>query len=315
MCEVAHNLYFMIDVNIGLNSYRLPLYWDNITLQEGIELHALCSKSIPKKLSEKYDIILNIKSRADQVAELELWAKDVSEDYTEDQLPRFVKALLNFWSIPYEVTDKCTNESLIQIFVDYIELFVIGILNNGVGYHPLGIDGFKIDNKPVLFPEPKQIGENTIPMYNLTTIQFCECADLINLINTQGFHLMPFFVSTLLQDGVYDEDVVLDNAKLFLNAPMNYVWESVAKFNVFNDYVVNRFTNVFKSGGSKSGVKLSNSWRKFIIDIHTKSNYLYELSAIENSRILHTLEVSDRESEVIEYQNKLNEEHLKKSKK
>ena len=305
----------MIDVNIGLNSYRLPLYWDNITLQEGIELHALCSKSIPKKLSEKYDIILNTKSRADQVAELELWAKDVSEDYTEDQLPRFVKALLNFWNIPYEVTDKCTNESLIQIFVDYIELFVIGILNNGVGFEPLGIDGFILEKDTYVFPEPKQIGQEHIPMYNLTTIQFCECSDLLMFISTQGFHLMPFFVSTLLQDGYYNEDEVLDNAETFKSLPMSKVWECVGAFNGFNNYVSKRFTNVFKSGGSKSGVKLSNSWRKFIIDIHTKSNYLYELSAIENSRILHTLEVADRESEVIEYQNKLNEEHLKKSKK
>jgi len=305
----------MIDVNIGLNSYRLPLYWDNITLQEGIELHALCSKSIPKKLKEKYDIILNTKSRADQVAELELWAKDVSEDYTKDQLPRFVKALLNFWSIPYEVTDKCTNESLIQIFLDYIELFVVGILNNGVGFEPLGIDGFILDKDTYVFPEPKQIGQEHIPMYNLTTIQFCECSDLLMFISTQGFHLMPFFVSTLLQDGYYNEDEVLDNAETFNSLPMNKVWECVGAFNGFNNYVSKRFTNVFKSGGSKSGIKLSNSWRKFIIDIHTKSNYLYELSAIENSRILHTLEVSDRESEVIEYQNKLNEEHLKKSKK
>jgi len=304
----------MIDVNIGLNSYRLPLYWDNITLQEGIELHSLCKKSLPTKLQEKYDIILNIKDKEELNKELVEWSESITDDYLEDQLPIFIKSLLNFWSIPYDVTDKCTNESLIQIYIDYIELFVIGILNNGTGYHPLGIDGFKVNDNPLVFPEDKQIGDTTIPMYNLTTVQFCECSDLLMLVNTQGFQLMPFFVSTLLQDGEYDEDVVLDNANIFLQIPMSYVWESIAKFNTFNNYVTNRFSNVFKSGGSKSGVKLSNSWRKFIIDIHTKSNYQYKIEAIENSRILHTLEVSDRESEVIEYQNKVQEEQLKKSK-
>jgi hypothetical protein len=299
----------MIDLRIGLNEYKLPLDWRDITLYDATQLHSVCLKSIPTKLKEKYAVILSSIDEDDCNARIKEWSEDLDDSYV-DELLVFVSKVYEHFKVDVSQT---TDESKLEIYVTYLELFVIGILHNGAGYEQIGFEEFEHNNKFYELPEHKVIAEDLIPMYDLLTIQFTECADILSYIPSQGFKLMPFFISTLVMEGFYDEDTVLDNAKEFQSLPMDIVWECVNEFQNFHNYCYNRFTNLFKPSKGGGKAKLSNSWRNLIIDKHLSSRI--PVDEIENSRILDTMEVSDRESEVTEYQNKIQEEATKKAKK
>ena len=81
-------------------------------------------------------------------------------------------------------------------------------------------------------------------------------------------------------------------------------------FNEFCTYIEKRFTELFSTGGikaKKAGAGVNNTWNGFINDIYSKSGYLLQRELIEHSRALEWLEVKNREAELIEYQNKINE--------
>ena len=82
-------------------------------------------------------------------------------------------------------------------------------------------------------------------------------------------------------------------------------------FSQFATYIEKRFTGLFSSKGikqSKVSNGFTNNWSGFIIDIYSKSNYTLPLELIKQDRALEWLEVKDREANLIEQQNKLNEE-------
>jgi hypothetical protein len=293
----------MISLKIAHSTYTIPTRWDEITLSKAVLFHELCKK-LPDPLKQKHDLYSSTKTEEKDFIhwDSELTDSDLKEIYA------FYDRVLIFWTgIDQDTLNQTSNDSKTQAYMNYFELFVIGILNNGAGYDSIGMDSFVFHEITYILPPPKMIGEFKEVCSYLTTVQFCEAADLLTFMNDQanGLRLAAYFVAVLClkEKEQYNEDEMHRRAELFKDLPMNVVWEVVHLFSDFFNYVGNKFVHVFSGKGGKKGVTLTAGWQGFIQDIYIKSNYSLSLQVIRNARVLEWMETKDREANILNIQN------------
>ena len=305
----------IINYTIGLDTYFMPYDWKEVKVSKSMEFYELVYDTIPNTLKQKYDIHIN--KAYDKEALLEKLFSKVDEIDYHKQLEAFIDKLLIFWSeVPELILESTSYESKYNIFELYIEKFVIDILHFGATYETQNIRAFKHNGKLYSAPKNKQIDKIIIPLEELTLVQFCEVADMINMLtNTKtSFNLVPYIIAIMYNTN-YDEQEVIDSIEDIIELPANYIFEAMALYNEFYSYCSNRFKNLFNSKPSKSKIKMDNSWNKFILDIYINAKYLIDIEEIKNSKAVHWLEVKDRETEILEYENKMQEEAIKNTKK
>ena len=213
-------------ITIGLHKYNIPYNWNEVTIKDGIEMYSFCYKNIPKKLKQKYDIILKSNDLDNDIKE---WQDTILESDIED-FSNFVTKVIHYFSkAPNNVLEYCSEESKQTIYTNYLERFVIDILFSGATYQPLGITKFKYKCKTYHLPKDKKIGDTIVPMYDLISMQFCECADLISLVNSgnDSFKYAPYVLAVLcLQDNeYYNEEMAIKRAKEFEGLNMDTLYE------------------------------------------------------------------------------------------
>ena len=218
----------MINVRIGQNTFEAASHWKEITLSQGVELHHICKTAMPKELMHKYDLIINSK---DLDRDIEDWSNELDASEIIKTFPKFYGKIIQFFTgCDNDTIDYTTIESRTNIFTLYFEKFVIGILFNGIGYNPLGITSFIHQKNEYFLPSDKRIGDLLVPCNDLTTVQFCESADLISYINKQerGFKYSAYVCAILClkKDEKYNEDTITNRAvREFNTLPMDIVWE------------------------------------------------------------------------------------------
>lgn len=302
---------------IGINSFTMPYNWKEVSVCKAIDFYSVVYESCPPKLKEKYNIHIN--KAYDKDALLEKLFKDVEPKDYNNQLERFIDRLLIFWcQVPKIILEETTYESKYNIFELYLEKFVIDIFHYGATYEPDNIRAFKFDGVVYSCAETKRIDKIVIPMEGMSLIQFCEVSDLINMLHNtkESFSLAPFIIGLIyLEKGTeYNEDKLVSNYELIKQMPSNYLFEAMNLYNEYYLYCEGRFKNLFNNKPSKSKIKMNNSWNKFITDIYISSNYLLDLEELKLEKAIKWLEVKDRESEVLEYENKMQEESIKNTK-
>lgn len=227
----------MIQVRIGNNTYEAASNWKEIQVYKAVELHNICKTQMPKELQKKYDLIIYSK---DLEKDIEDWTKELDESEIIKTFPKFYSKIIQFFTgADNDVMDYTTIESRTNIFTAYFEKFVVGILYNGLGYTNLGINTFIHKKKEYYLPAEKRLNDLLIPCNDISTVQFCESADLLSYINKQerGFKFAPYIVAILClqKDEKYNEDVITKRAESeFQYLPMDIIWEVFFCLDNFN---------------------------------------------------------------------------------
>jgi len=232
----------MIDLTIGLHQYKVPSNWSEMTVQNGIDFYAICKKRIPKLLNDKYDIQLNTKdSEYDLV--FQEWESKVTENFSMVEVPEFINYVLHYMgNVPMEVLYNTSIESKYNIYINYLETFVIDMLYFGATLKPNGLTHVTINRERYYLPTSKRIGDVVIPMFDLTTEQFAESADLMSFMaaNGDGFKFAPYILTLLcLRKGEdYKEDLVEERVEMFKTISMLECWEVFFCLMTFTDTVL-----------------------------------------------------------------------------
>ena len=235
----------MIDLTIGLHQYKVPSEWKEMTVQNGIDFYAICKKRIPKLLSEKYDIQLNSRD-SDYDLDFEEWNNKVTEQFTNVEVPEFINYVLHYMgNVPMEVLYNTSLESKYNIYINYLESFVIDMLYFGATLKPNGITHLTINKEKYYLPTSKRLGEIIIPMFDLTAEQFAESADLMAFMakNGDGFKFAPYILTLLcLRKGEdYSEDLVNERVEMFKTVSMQDCFEVFFCLMTFTDTVLHDF--------------------------------------------------------------------------
>lgn len=219
----------MVNFKINNETYQFPSTWVDITVKTATQLHHICD-SMPPKLKDKYDIIMNGADEKELKKDIDKWIESVEDNLQIKDFPIFygkvIEALSN---VPQNLIDMTTISSRLHIYSLYLEKFVMGLMYNGAGYQSVGISSFEFNDNTYQLPTNKRMNDLIIPMEALSTVQFCEASDFMALINSQdkGFKFAAYIVAILcLKKGeIYNEDIIVDRSKEFNDLPMDIVWE------------------------------------------------------------------------------------------
>jgi hypothetical protein len=209
----------MIQLKVNYSNYDCISSFSEMTIKDAQKLHKEFKK-MPKVLRERYRLVAEGANENDIVK----WADALTEQNEDDIIDFYRKSIALLTNIPTEIIEATNEDSIINIFYQYIDYFVFGLLYHGAGIKPVKITHF-IHNKELYhLPDDREMGEVVVPFESMTSIQFTEAADLFALLE-HDYIYAAYIVATLTLDQSYDEDLVIERAKKLQDLPMDVVFD------------------------------------------------------------------------------------------
>lgn len=224
---------YLIDINNI--SYRLKQNWNEITINEAIEIMKVINK-MPERLREYYDLIL--KKQTKQVkTKITKWNEDITLEERVKIFPAFYgKMLYKLSNAPQKVIDRVDWQSRTNIYNFKIgegiscESVVIGLLSFPFDYKIQGIESFKLKGEALLLPVTRSVLGEDRPMGNEPAITFTESADLeifASKLSGGVYERATNIISILCRPKgeEYDEEKSLKRAESMGKLTMDIFWE------------------------------------------------------------------------------------------
>lgn len=203
--------------------YEIINDWSAMTLGQAIEIYEVCEKA-PAKLKKFLNLVAHGKTE-------EAEAMEFSEREETNTFPKFYGEVLAVLSnIPKKEINKMMYQQRTHIFNTYLFKFVIGLLEYPIDFIPQNLDKFEFNGEEYFLPASKDVLGTERPMGFISTIQFCEAADLdeyMRKLDKKQFGVFANIVAILCVKAgeEYDEDIMLKRAKEFEGLTMDIVWE------------------------------------------------------------------------------------------
>ena len=212
-------------VSVNSKKYECFETWSDMPLSKAIEITKLL-KIAPPQLLTIYEAICIIKN--DEHTQ-EVFSKVTIEEQSKD-FPLFYGMIIEqITNIPREVVDYILTEERTIFYEAHCLHFILGLL-----YSPnidrKNLEQFEFNGVIYYLPTVKKILQEDRPMADVTTIEFCESADLeVYSKNLTGgkFEVAANIIAILCrpQNEKYNEDIALKRAEDFKGLSMEIVWE------------------------------------------------------------------------------------------
>lgn len=210
-----------MELKINNRKYRLNIFWHTVTLRQAIDI---CNID--------YDVekIIN---------------DDGSNMFSDNDYEYIKKVVTILSNIPTNVIDKLDNTQLVVLWdlVSYMvkSLYLVKFDN----YRPRGMKSIIFKDKTYHLPDSLIIDEEEIIAHKEPAVNIVEVSNLamyLSEMKSKGLSSMKYICAILLKedkDEVYDEEKIVERAKLFEELTMNIVFECFFFINYFsNNYLL-----------------------------------------------------------------------------
>jgi len=190
----------MIIATLNGKKVHIPNRWDEITVKQAAEAYKI---ELPI-VTDSFDFFKHI-----------------------NMVKKLVKILTDI-----KDPDQIDPSSLVHIFSKYLSKFVYDLHSvSPETYKPQLIDSFTHKGVTYLMPVHLELGENLVLQHGQRVKNFIEASNLLAqfaALKSDGFAAVPTFVACVVKEDRledFDEKVVVERGKLFIDLPMNVVWE------------------------------------------------------------------------------------------
>jgi hypothetical protein len=213
----------MITVTILEEDYNIVNEWNELTLQDFVEIQKVCDKA-PKKLQKLLGHIY--------LGEREEIASMTFSDREEIKVfPKFYgDVLLHLSDIPKKVINQIDHTARQEFFNTYLLKFVIACLYAPVEMVEHEEESFEFEGETYMLPKSRNVLGEERPMGYVETVQYTEATDIdvyMRSLDKKDYSVLANIVSILcLKEGEeYDEETCLVRAESFRKLPMHIVWD------------------------------------------------------------------------------------------
>ena len=232
----------MIRIELDNKWYELPEGWDDLTLQQFIDV---CEIGIPDKLQSIWETTAKLggaeEGKQREVAEAEYnhaFDQITFEDNVKNFPEYYGKVLESISDIPTDIIDLIHHEPRTDFFDQYIKYIVLSsftlypLVNSDKGfipYEPEGPGYVEILGEKYLMPTTLKLFGEKQELANEPIVSFAE-ASAIELawdgLKNKGVNQLPMFCSIYLRkkDEKYIESVAIERVELFKSMSMKEVW-------------------------------------------------------------------------------------------
>lgn len=220
----------MILLKIGEQQYRVAGGWEDITIRQASDLLAI---PMPDKLRKMYTAGMTPGTKPEEAEKL---AQAIIDSITlherHKEFPKYYSKCIEVLSdIPGKVLSKTSVSSIVPLYMIYVQKFVEGIHFFPADYDYKEVTGFELDGVTYQLPVDRKIFGQSVPMVDVTALEFAESADLMihtaRLTDDRDFGRVANMIAILCrQKGEpYDEEVSLKRAEVFRdNLKMDVAW-------------------------------------------------------------------------------------------
>lgn len=220
----------MITVTINEQTFHLFNEWKDITVDRASRVHDI---RMPASLRKCYEVALN-RSISEEEAQRQLdeATKEISFEDQYKVIPKyFGEVLLELSDIPREMITKIDVTSIRAIYHTYLKKIVEGIHFIPSDYQPNQINSFEFEGETYFLPTDKKVFGQSVPMVDLTALEFTESADLAielaKINESKDLSRIANLIAILCrkQGEAYDEDVCLKRGEEFKRLTMDLAWD------------------------------------------------------------------------------------------
>lgn len=214
-------------------TFRLKNNWDELLLEDAINLHQICDRYMPKVVKEIYTLYANgqHEKQADRLNELLL---SVTNEDNTVHLPLFYGHLIKALSdMPEDMVNQLSPAQRATMYETYLTRLISELLFfPNIEYK--GISSFNMDGVDYYLPKTDSAMGVEVPMEDRTALEFSEVADLdLSTRSLTGgrYERAANIISILCRPMVkgklekYDQKTCLKRADIFLKLPMPIVFE------------------------------------------------------------------------------------------
>lgn len=221
----------MILLKIGERQYRIAGGWEDITIRQAADLLAI---PMPEKLRRMYTAGMTPGAKPEEAEKLVQAVVDsISLDERHKEFPRYYSRCIEALSdIPGEVLNKTSVTSITALYTTYVQPIVEGVHFFPAGYQHREIASFEVDGVTYQLPTDRKIFGQSVPMVDVTALEFAESADLMihtaRITQERDFARVANMISILCrpEGEPYDEEVCLKRAEVFKDQlRMDVTWD------------------------------------------------------------------------------------------
>jgi hypothetical protein len=220
----------VITVTINDHTFHVFNEWKDITIERASRVHAI---KMPPTLRKCYEVALNHSISEDEAKRQHDEAtKEISFEDQYKVIPKyFGEVLLELSDLPREMITKIDVISIRAIYHTYLKKIVEGIHFIPSDYQPNQINRFEFEGETYFLPTDKKVFGQSVPMVDLTALEFTESADLAielaKINESKDLSRIANLISILCrkQGEAYDEDVCLRRGEAFKNLSMDLAWD------------------------------------------------------------------------------------------
>jgi hypothetical protein len=221
----------MISVKINGKDYQIKNDWKDITIQEAA---SVLNIKIPDSLKKCYDVSFQSSHLPEEEynKKVDEVTKEISIEDQFKAIPGYFSEVLEVLSdIPHEVVLKTDVVSIKTLYHSYLKPVVEGMYFTPMNYKPIDITYFDFEGERFLLPTNKTIFGKSVPMADISALEFTESADLLIHVSAmtkdRDFARVANLISILCrpEGEEYNEKVSLERAERFKKLTMDLTWD------------------------------------------------------------------------------------------
>ncbi len=220
----------MVEVVINKRSYHFNTEWEDITIQEAINLRVLLD-NIPEKLKAVYDCYVTKetkKNKEELGKKLEAALMEITKEEEIREFPEFYGEVIMMLSdIPKSVIKRVLWRERVRIYDRMCLQIVISLLWEPKHIKP--VKSIQLGKEILFGPEDKKILDEVRPMGHSQSVTFTESTDL-ELFSEEmkggKYSVWPNIISIVYrpEGEEYDEDKSLKRAEKLKELDMKTAW-------------------------------------------------------------------------------------------
>ena len=196
----------MIQITINNQRRELATNWDDITIQQAINLMDI---PLPDKITEL----------TDPAQWLHYGVQYAAQAFTV--LSGFSRVMV----------DKTQAADIMVYFNRYILKFIVDLHSQTPQtYEPTGVKSFHLKGVEYLLPTELKVETKTLPMYSASAVEFVESSNVLSVmaeLKEAGIKYLPMLIATYCRpkDESFSEKLIPLRAEMFKELPMSVAWE------------------------------------------------------------------------------------------
>lgn len=240
----------MIIISINNIDYRIKQDWSEITVSKARELAEVC-KSIPNELSEIYK--QQSKGKEADKDQIELHNKALNR---KELLAFQISVLECLSDIPKEIINKTNKEDVSDIFNNFLNHFVFGVLHFPVT-SKLDIKQFTICGETYYAPDSKELMGTERHFFEEDAAVFCDASDVDSSCRKAGnkYEMAELIIAIVFRENKdkYNEKTAMYRAEKYKDIiTMDIYNAAIYHLSKVNTTLKQLFPNLYQGGDMKS---------------------------------------------------------------